>query len=67
LNPKQPRAWMGLGVVAHRYGDWTRAIDDYCASPQSKTDQEQCILKSSLTAGSNFSVALNGPTRGVPS
>src|SRR5664279_6168084 len=31
-----------------------------CASPQSKTHQEQCILRSSLTSGSNFSVALNG-------
>ena len=38
-----------------------------CASPQSKTHQEQCILKSSLTSGPNFSVALNGPTRGTSS
>src|ERR1039457_4147192 len=38
-----------------------------CASPQSKTHQEQCILKSSLTSGSNFSVALNGQTRGTSS
>jgi hypothetical protein len=36
---------------------------DQCASSQSKTHQEQCILKSSLTSGSNFSVALNGQTR----
>jgi hypothetical protein len=33
----------------------------HCASPQSKTHQEQCILKSSLISGPNFSVALNGP------
>src|ERR1022692_1391512 len=38
-----------------------------CASSQSKTHQEQCILKSSLISGSNFSVALNGQTRGTPS
>ena len=39
----------------------------YCASPQSKTHQEQCILRSSLTSGSNFSVALNGQMRGTSS
>jgi hypothetical protein len=39
----------------------------HTASPQSKTHQEQCILKSSLTSGSNFSVASNGQTRGTPS
>ena len=39
----------------------------YCASPQSKTHQEQCILKSSLISGPNFSVALNGHTRGTSS
>jgi hypothetical protein len=38
-----------------------------CASPQSETHQEQCILKSSLTSGSNFSVALNGQTGGTSS
>jgi hypothetical protein len=38
-----------------------------CASPQPKTHQEQCILKSSLTSGSNLSVALNGQTRGTSS
>src|ERR1035437_8755600 len=36
-------------------------------SSQSKTHQWQCILKSSLTAGSNFSVALNGQTGGTSS
>jgi tetratricopeptide (TPR) repeat protein len=38
-----------------------------CGSPQSKTHQEQCILKSSLISGPNFSVALNGQTRGTSS
>jgi hypothetical protein len=37
------------------------------ASSQSKTHQEQCILKSSLISGPNLCVALNGPTRGAPS
>src|SRR5664279_5944275 len=41
-------------------------IDPDCASPQSKTHQEQCMLKSSLTSGS-ISVALNGQTRGTSS
>jgi uncharacterized BrkB/YihY/UPF0761 family membrane protein len=40
---------------------------EICASPQSKTHQEQCILKSSLISGPNFSVALNGQARGTPS
>jgi|SRR5664280_1704026 len=44
-----------------------RKEDEYCASPQSKTHQEQCILKSFLTSGPNFSVALNGQTRGTSS
>ena len=35
----------------------------HCASPQSKTHQEQCILKSSLTSGPNLCVALSGQTR----
>ena len=39
----------------------------HTASSQSKTDQEQCILKSSLASGPNLCVALNGPTRGAPS
>jgi uncharacterized repeat protein (TIGR03803 family) len=38
-----------------------------CASPQSKTHQEQCILESSLTSGSNFSVALHGQPCGTSS
>jgi hypothetical protein len=38
-----------------------------CASPQYKTHQEQCILRSSLTSGPNFSVALNGQMRGTSS
>jgi len=37
------------------------------ASSQSKTHQEQCILKSSLISGPNFSVALNGQARGTSS
>ena len=32
-----------------------------CASPQSKTHQEQCILKSSLASGPNLSVAFEWP------
>src|ERR1035437_4393486 len=32
-----------------------------CASPQSKTHQEQCILKSSLTSGPNLSVVFEWP------
>src|ERR1017187_524580 len=46
---------------------FSSAAQELCGSPQSKTHQEQCILKSSLTSGSNFSVALNGQTRGTPS
>jgi hypothetical protein len=42
-------------------------LAEICASSQSKTHQEQCILKSSLISGPNFSVALNGQTRGTPS
>jgi hypothetical protein len=41
--------------------------DNHCASPQYKTHQEQCILKSSLISGPNFSVALNGQMRGTSS
>ena len=48
-------------------GNLPKALYDACASSQSKTHQEQCILKSSLTSGSNLSVALNGQTRGTPS
>jgi tetratricopeptide (TPR) repeat protein len=29
LNPKEARAWMGLGVVAQRSGNLPQAIDDY--------------------------------------
>jgi hypothetical protein len=36
-----------------------------CASPHSKTHQEQCILKSSLTSGSNFSVGLMARRAGL--
>jgi hypothetical protein len=39
----------------------------HTASLQSKTHQEQCMLKSSLASGPNLCVALNGPTRGAPS
>jgi hypothetical protein len=38
-----------------------------CASPQSKTHQEQCIRKISLTSGSNFSVGLNNQSRATSS
>src|SRR5450631_2742991 len=55
----------------HGYGSTVDALhgeaDDLCGSPQSKTHQEQCILKSSLTSGSNLSVALNGQTHGTSS
>ncbi len=41
--------------------DLVVATDDNCASPQSKTHQEQCILKSSLASGPNLSVAFEWP------
>ena len=52
------------GRPALRY--WPRFLSGrLCASPQSKTHQEQCVLKSSLTSGSNFSVALNARPAGL--
>src|ERR1017187_3418686 len=56
---------LGLRLSDQTVGNILRRHD--CASPQSKTHQEQCILKSSLTSGSNFSVALNGQMRGTSS
>jgi hypothetical protein len=58
-HPGKARGSRGWGTVADLFRS--------CASPQSKTHQEQCILKSSLTSGPNFSVALNGQTRGTSS
>jgi hypothetical protein len=50
-----------------RFGEAFTDSPTQCASPQSKTHQEQCILKRSLTSGSNFSVALNGQAGGTSS
>src|ERR1035437_3366446 len=44
------RATRKIGSLYNKHGD--------CASSQSKTHQEQCILKSSLAAGPNLCVAL---------
>src|SRR5664279_883304 len=63
----QPFGKICLGRCSTKNLFATRERRRVCASPQSKTHQEQCILKSSLTSGSNFSVALNGQTRGTPS
>ena len=49
LNPKQARAWMGLGVVAQRSGDLTKAVDDYTHCVQSQpTDVCYVLLAGAL-------------------
>jgi len=58
-----PSIRLSPGQSLHGEGDGARI----CASSQSKTHQEQCILKSSLISGPNLSVALNGQTRGTSS
>jgi hypothetical protein len=50
-----------LGIQASNVGGWHSKRDLHCASPQSKTHQEQCILKSSLTSGPNLSVVFEWP------
>src|ERR1035441_8395625 len=52
-----------LAASASRNADSRKSM--VCASPQSKTHQEQCILKSSLISGPNFSVALNARPAGL--
>jgi hypothetical protein len=59
------REFCGYGVPV-RCTINTQREKRYCASPQSKTHQEQCILKSFLTSGS-ISVVLNGQTHGTSS
>jgi 4,5-DOPA dioxygenase extradiol len=54
------------GVLIVGSGNLVHNLHAYCASPQSKTHQEQCILKSFLTSGS-ISVVLNGQTHGTSS
>ncbi len=49
LNPNQARAWMGLGVLAQKAGEVSRAIDDYSHSIKAHpTDVTYVLLASAL-------------------
>jgi protein O-mannosyl-transferase len=49
LNPNQARAWMGLGVLAQKAGEVSRAIDDYSHSIKSHpTDVTYVLLARAL-------------------
>ena len=49
LNPNQARAWMGLGVLAQKAGEVSRAIDDYSRSVKAHpTDVTYVLLARAL-------------------
>jgi protein O-mannosyl-transferase len=49
LNPNQARAWMGLGVLAQKAGEVSRAIDDYSHSIKAHpTDVTYVLLARAL-------------------